>query len=93
MIGWALYWGQCRTLSLYCPQDREAKHARTHYSNERHDQVARNTLITSVVLESVVVSANISFVVVYCKPMYRKVPRYTRYLYRQIPEGRYNFMP
>ena len=23
--------------------------------------------------------------------MYRKVPRYTRYLYRQIPEGRYNF--
>ena len=30
---------------------------------------------------------------IYCKPMYRKVPRYTRYLYRQIPEGRYNFMP
>ena len=46
---------------LYCPQDREANlesilsqdrkanHARTHYFNDRHGQVARNTLITSVV--------------------------------------------
>ena len=33
-------------------------------SNERHGQVARNTLIASVVIEAVTVSANNSFVVV-----------------------------
>ena len=28
------------TCGLYCPQDREAKHARTHYSRGHHGQVA-----------------------------------------------------
>ena len=28
------------SIPICCPQDREANHARTHYSRERHGQVA-----------------------------------------------------
>ena len=31
---------QIECQGLYCPQDREANHARTHYSREHHGQVA-----------------------------------------------------
>ena len=52
-------------------------------SNERHGQVARNTLITSVVIESVIVSTIISFVVVVrippvVRPRLAAVDRMTR---------------
>ena len=76
--------GACARSEHPCPGDNVD-------SNERHGQVNRNTLIASVVIESVIVSANISFVVaVRIPPVVRPRFRLRALLIPRVPSGQTN---